>query len=85
MSTSVKTTLADLNDLLFEQLERLTNEDLEGEKLEREIKRSKAVSDIGSKIIANGTLMFHAKKHMDEYGKGDGVAVPVLGIGRGEK
>lgn len=85
MSTPVKTTLADLNDLLFEQLERLTNEDLEGEKLEREIKRSKAVATISSNIIANGTLMLDARKHMDEYGISDKGAIPMLGIGRGDK
>ena len=81
----MKTTLADLNELLFEELERLTNDSLTEEELEQEIKRSKAITDVSSKIIANGTLMFNAKKHMDEYGKGDGVAVPVLGIGRGDK
>ena len=67
--TKTKTTLADLNELLFEQLERLTNEDLDSEALEAEIARSKAVSDLGGKIIANGTLMLNAVKHADEYGR----------------
>ena len=81
----MKTTLTDLNDMLFEQLERLTNDSLTEAELEQELKRSKAVAEISSKIIANGTLMFNAKRHMDEYGKGDNVGVPVLGIARGTK
>jgi len=81
----MKTKLTDLNDMLFEQLERLTNDSLTEAELEQELKRSKAVAEISSKIIANGTLMFNAKRHMDEYGKGDNVGVPVLGIARGTK
>lgn len=81
----MKTTLADLNDMLFEQLERLTNDSLTEAELEQEIKRSKAVGDISSKIIANGTLMFNAKKHMDEYGQSGNIDMKVLGIGRGDK
>ncbi|MBQ8603881.1 MAG: hypothetical protein IJ410_03435 [Oscillospiraceae bacterium] len=82
--TKTKTTLTDLNELLFEQLERLTNGDLEGDALKREIRRSKAVSELGGKIIENGTLMLNARKHLDEYGISDNGAIPVLGIGRGE-
>ena len=76
-----KTTLADLNEMLFQQLERLTNDDLEGEDLEAEIKRSKAVSDLGGKIIANGALILNAVKHADEYGKDKPVSL--IGIGDG--
>ena len=81
----MKTTLVDLNDMLFEQLERLTNDSLTEAELEQEIKRSKAVGDISSKIIANGTLMLNAKKHMDEYGQSGNIDMKVLGIGRGDK
>lgn len=83
--TKTKTTLTDLNELLFEQLERLTNGDLEGDALKREIRRSKAVSDLGGKIIENGNLMLNARKHIDEYGLSGNAAIPVLGIGRGDK
>ena len=38
----MKNTLQDLNNHLFAQLERLTNEDLTDEQLEHEIKRSKS-------------------------------------------
>lgn len=76
----MKNTLADLNNHLFEQLERLNDEDLTGEELEREIQRSKSVTAVAKTIIENGALALEAKKHADEYGKGDNITVPMLGI-----
>ena len=64
----MKNTLGDLNNHLFEQLERLNNDDLVGDKLEEEIKRSEAVAKISEKIIKNGELQYKAMKPMDEYG-----------------
>ena len=40
----MKNPLSDLNDKLFEQLNRLSNPDLKDDKLKEEIERSKAVS-----------------------------------------
>lgn len=64
----MKNTLTDLNNHLFAQLERLTDEDLKEEALDTEIKRAEAVSKVSSEIIKNGELQFKAMKHMDEYG-----------------
>ena len=76
----MKNTLGDLNNYLFEQLERLQDDELTDEQLVREITRSKAVQGIAKTIIENGALALNAKKHMDEYGKGEGVDLPMLGI-----
>ena len=76
----MKNTVGDLNNYLFEQLERLQDDELTDEQLEREITRSKAVQGIAKTIIENGALALNAKKHMDEYGKGEGVDLPMLGI-----
>lgn len=64
----MKNTLGDLNHYLFDQLNAITNKDLEGEKLEAEIKRTEAVAKISDQIIKNGELQYKAMKHMDEYG-----------------
>ena len=53
----MKNTLGDLNNHLFAQLERLSDEDVKGEELKEEIVRAEAVSAIAQQIIANGSLV----------------------------
>lgn len=50
----MKNTLWDLNNALFEQIERLQDDTLSEEGLEREIKRTDAVTKIAKNIIDNG-------------------------------
>ena len=75
-----KTTLNDLNEYLFQEMDRLTNEDLSAEELDKEIKRSDALQKVAKTIIDNGTLALQAKKYLDEYGKGDAVELPLIGV-----
>lgn len=63
----MKNRLENLNDHLFEQLERLNDETLTGEELDEEIKRSRAISSIAGNIINNANVMLNARKHIDEY------------------
>jgi len=67
----MRNTLGDLNNHLFAQLERLSDDDLKGDKLQEEINRAKAISDIATQVIANGSLVLKAKSLMYEYGNGD--------------
>ena len=60
------TSLAALNDMLFQQLETITNPDLDNEELEKELKRTKAVSDIATKIVDNAKLELDAIKLKSE-------------------
>ena len=78
----MKNTLNDLNNYLFEQIERLNDDELSEDQLEleNEIKRSEAVQKVARTIIENGQLALSAKKHMDEYGQGQSVELPMLGI-----
>lgn len=75
-----RTTLNDLNEYLFQEMDRLTNEDLSGEELDKEIKRSEALQKVARTVIENGALALSAKKYLDEYGAGDNVELPMLGI-----
>ena len=70
-----RNTLGDLNNFLFAQLDRLDNEELEGDELLKEIARSKAVSDVAGKVIENANIVLQAQKHMDEF-KGTDVTMP---------
>ena len=47
----MKNKFIDLNNHLFAQLERLSNEELKGEGLTTEISRSKAISSVANNII----------------------------------
>ncbi len=69
----IKNKLSDLNNHLFEELERLNNEELTGEKLQEERERAKSMANIAQTIINNGELALKAVKHYDEYGNKDKV------------
>ena len=76
----MKHTLTDLNAYLFQQLDALSNESMTGEELEREIERSKAIQGIAKTVIDGANVALQEKKHMDEYGNGSSVEIPMLGI-----
>ena len=61
----MKNTLIDLNNHLFAQLERLSDEELKGEALSEDIDRAKSIAVIAKTIIDNGSLVLDAKKFRD--------------------
>lgn len=75
---AMKNTLGDLNNHLFAQLERLSDEELTGEKLGEEINRARAVTSIASQIIANGALVLEARKLADDRMSADTVVPKML-------
>lgn len=62
--------LGSLNNYLFEQLERLNDdESLQQEELfDKEIKRSKAIINTAKTIIDNAKTVLDAQKYQSEYG-----------------
>ena len=80
----MRNTLVDLNNHLFEQLERLNDEGLTDEELEKEIKRTDAMKDIATQIIANANIVLKATELNMEYSRNE-VNVPQMLIGMDEK
>lgn len=66
----MKNNLESLNNYLFEELERLNDdEELKSEEnFERELKRSKAITQVSSQIVQNAKVVLDAKKHCDQFG-----------------
>ncbi len=60
-------TLLDLHNMLMEAATRIMDAETP-EELEKEIKVSKAVSDVGKVIVANSANILHAKSIALEYG-----------------
>ena len=63
--------LGQLNEVLFEQLNNLTDKELKGEDLREEIERSKSVSDISKTIISNANLVLRAEQFKDDKWNAD--------------
>lgn len=80
----IKNTLVDLNNHLFEQMERLNDDELTDEELEREIKRADAMKGIASQIINNAQIVLKATELNMEYSRNE-VAVPKMLIGMDDK
>lgn len=64
-------TLGDLNNRLFEELERLNDTEVSGEKLSAEVMRAKAMTQLAAQIINSGNLALRAKTMQEEYGTTD--------------
>lgn len=71
----VQNRLVDLNNHLFEQLERLNDSELVGDALVEEIERTKAVTMVASQIVSVGRLVVEAKKTSEEYGSKSGMTM----------
>lgn len=74
----MKNKLSDLNDHLFAQLERLGDEDLTPEALEKETKRAAAIVSVADQIVGNAMLQVKAAALLAEHGSKIGPYLPAI-------
>ncbi|HEY4133481.1 MAG TPA: hypothetical protein VGM50_22875 [Gemmatimonadaceae bacterium] len=77
----MKNKLTDLNDHLFAQLERLSNENLSAEALVTEVQRATAVVSVADTIVANAKVQLEGAKVLIEWGDQANGKLPMLGSG----
>jgi hypothetical protein len=64
----VKNKISDLNNHLFAQLERLSDEDLKGEALDLEVKRADAIVAVSEQIVGAAGLTLKAAQIIADHG-----------------
>jgi hypothetical protein len=74
----MKNRLSDLNNHLFAQLERLSDEDLTTEQIDQESKRGEAIVSVADQIIRNAALQIQAAKLVSEYGSDPAPYLPQI-------
>ena len=72
----MKNKIADLNDHLFAQLERLAEEDISAMNLEREVTRTEAMIRVSDQILKSANTVLHALRIKAEHG--NRISVPFL-------
>lgn len=58
-------TISHIRNSLVTQLDRLTNEGLEGDALQKEINRARAMSELSEQILDAGRLALQAARFVD--------------------
>ena len=74
----MKNKLSDLNNHLFAQLERLGDEDLDLEAIEKEAKRTDAIVEVADHIIRNAELVLKGAKLIADHGDRFGAMLPMI-------
>ena len=69
--------LSDLNNHLFAEIERLSDEELNEDELKSEIDRARAITSVSKQIIENGALALRVEKFKQEMGL-DSLNTPML-------
>jgi Asp-tRNA(Asn)/Glu-tRNA(Gln) amidotransferase C subunit len=75
----LKNKLTDLNNHLFAQLERLADEDLSPEDVEREVKRADAIVDVSDQVLRIADTGLKAAKLFAEHGESVLPHLPQIG------
>ena len=65
----MKNTINDLNNILFEQIERINDDELKGETLKEQLKKAEAINRLANTLVQNGVLMLKAMEFKDAIGE----------------
>jgi hypothetical protein len=65
----MKNKLSDLNDHLFAQIERLADESLTPEQVDKETKRGAAIVAVADQIIRSGEMQLRAARLLADEGR----------------
>lgn len=74
----MKNKLTDLNDHLFAQIERLSQENLTTEQIDNEVKRGNAIVAAADQILRHATLQVQAAKIVSDHGLDPSPHLPAL-------
>lgn len=72
----MQNTLQDLNNYLFEAIERVNDDELTEEQLEKETKKADTIVKIGQTIISNAKIQLDAWKEANAQGLNIGKKAP---------
>lgn len=75
----MKNKLADLNNHLFAQLERLAEEDMTAEQIEAEVKRTDAIVAVSDRVTGMADMQLKAAKLIADHGAHLRQDLPVIG------
>ena len=73
----MQNTLKDLNNYLFEAIERVNDDELTEEQLEKETKKADTIVKIGQTIISNAKIQLDAWKEANAQGS-NRIATPTV-------
>jgi len=71
--------LSDLNDHLFAQLGRLSDDSLTEEQIENEVKRAEAIVKVADQVTGNATLKLRAAELYARHGQTVLPHLPMIG------
>lgn len=77
--------LNDLNNVLFNIVNRLDNEKLKGEDLKEELEKARTITQVADKIIQNGHLVLQAAKFKDDKWNADATLPKMLEGGKDDQ
>ena len=83
-----KTRVKDLNEHLFAQIERLSDEDKTPEEVDLEIRRTKAIVELSGQVIDSARVSIEAVKLAVAHGGGNADAIglaPLLPAAQGDR